>query len=198
MTKSYARGLGWNGKTIAVAVIGALAMPVPVTFGNPPPWAPAHGWRAKHDPLYLGYTGKKWDRDYGVLDGRCNRQAVGAVLGAAAGGAIGSQAGKGDGRQVATIVGTVLGAMVGASIGRDMDQKDRACVGHTLELAGVERGVAWINDNGTAYRVIPLGGFTDEGRPCREFVTRVTANGRSETLRHKACSAGNGVWQIVG
>ena len=120
------------------------------------------------------------------------------MLGAAAGGAIGSQAGKGDGRQVATIVGTVLGAMVGASIGRDMDQKDRACVGHTLELAGVERGVAWINDNGTAYRVIPLGGFTDEGRPCREFVTRVTANGRSETLRHKACSAGNGVWQIVG
>ncbi|MDP2627510.1 MAG: hypothetical protein Q8Q58_11465 [Candidatus Rokubacteria bacterium] len=62
-------------KAIAVAVIWALTAPV-VSFGDPPPWAPAHGWRAKHDPFYLGYTGKKWDRDFGVLDGRCNRSAV--------------------------------------------------------------------------------------------------------------------------
>ena len=191
------RSLGWGGRAIAVAVVWALA--VPVTFGEPPPWAPAHGWRAKHAPLYLGYTGKQWGRDYGVIDGRCNRQAVGAVLDAATGGMVGSQVGQGEGRQVATIVGTVLGAVAGASIGRDMDEKDRACLGHTLELAGLERGVAWTNtDNGVGYRVIPLGGFTDNGRPCREFVTRVSVSGRNETVRHKACSAGDGVWQIVG
>ena len=199
MTNPGKLGLGWDAKAIAVAVIWALTVPVPVTFGDPPPWAPAHGWRAKNDPLYLGYTGKKWDHDYGVINGRCNRQAVGAVIGAAAGGVIGSQVGKGDGRRVATVLGTVLGAIVGASVARDMDEKDRACLGHTLELAGVERGVAWTNtDNGVAYRVIPLGGFSDNGRPCREFVTRVSASGRAETVRHKACSTGDGVWNIVG
>src|SRR3990170_7784771 len=182
MTDPKKLDLGWDAKAFAVAVVWALTVPVPVTFGDPPPWAPAHGWRAKHDPLSLGYTGKKWNRDYGVIDGRCNRQAVGAVLGGAAGGVIGSQVGRGDGRQVATVVGAVLGAMIGAGIGREMDEKDRACVGHTLELAGVERVVAWTNaDNGVAYRVIPLGGFTDQGRSCREFVTRVSAGGRNET-----------------
>lgn len=199
MTKPGKLNLGWDAKAVAVAVVWALTAPVPVSFGDPPPWAPAHGWRKQHDPFYLGYTGKKWNRDYGVIDGRCNRQAVGAVLGAATGGVIGSQVGKGGDRQVATVLGTVLGAVVGAGIGREMDEKDRACLGHTLELAGLERGVAWTNtDNGVDYRVIPLGGFTDNGRPCREFVTRVSASGRNETVRHKACSAGAGVWQIVG
>lgn len=199
MTELRKSSWGWDRKVFAVAMIWALTMPVSVSFGDPPSWAPAHGWRAKHDPLYLGYTGKKWDRDYGVLDGRCNRQAVGAVLGSVAGGAIGSEVGKGDGRQVATVVGAVLGAIVGANIGRDMDEKDRACVGHALELAGVERGVVWTNaENGVAYHVIPLGGYADKGRSCREFVTRVDAGGRNETVRHKACSAGDGVWQIVG
>lgn len=183
----------------AIATGVALALAMPAALGDPPPWAPAHGWRAKHDPLYLGYTGRKWGRDYGVLDGRCNRQAVGVVLGAAVGGAIGSQIGNGDGREVATIVGSVLGAVVGAGIGRDMDEKDRACLGHTLELAGVERSVAWTNpDSGAVYSVIPLGGYSDRGRSCREFVTRISAHSREESVRHKACTTGDGVWRIVG
>ena len=199
MSELRKRGGNWQGKAAVVAVIGALAMPNPVSYADPPPWAPAHGWRNTRDPLYLGYTGKKWERDYGVLSGNCNHQAVGAVLGGVAGGAIGSQVGKGDGRQVATVVGAVLGAIVGANVGRDMDEKDRACVGHALELAGVERGVMWTNaDNGVAYRVMPLGGYSLDGGPCREFVTRVSGHGRSETVRHKACSGGDGVWQIVG
>jgi len=71
--------------------------------------------------------------------------------------------------------------------------------GRTLELASVERDVAWTNtDNGIAYHVITLGGYIDNGRSCREFVTRVDAGGRNETVRNKACSAGDGVRQIVG
>jgi len=76
---------------------------------------------------------------------------LGLCLGGVAAAQCGSQVGKGDGRQVATVVGAVLGAMVGANVGRDMDEKDRACVGHALELAGVERDVTWTNaDNGVA------------------------------------------------
>ena len=42
-----------------------LALTLPAnTYGDPPPWAPAHGWRKKNDPYYTGYTGKKWDKHY--------------------------------------------------------------------------------------------------------------------------------------
>src|SRR5262250_2149048 len=51
-------------------------------LADPPAHAPAHGWRKKHDPTYVGYTGTTWDHDYDVLSGHCNHEAVGAVLGA--------------------------------------------------------------------------------------------------------------------
>jgi len=192
---------GRNATAMAAAAFWALTVPAPLTFADPPPWAPAHGWRVKHEePFYLGYGGRRWERDYGVLDGRCNRQAVGAVLGGAAGAAIGSRVGKDENRQVATVLGAVLGAAAGASIGRDMDEKDRACLGQVLELTGAERDVTWTNpESGVAYRVIPLAGFTDNGRSCREFVTFATPSGRARTtVRHKACSGGDGVWQVIG
>src|SRR5687768_10824729 len=59
------------------------------SFAAPPEHAPAHGWRKKNDPFYVGYSGKHWDRDYAVLSGRCNREEIGAVLGGVAGGVVG-------------------------------------------------------------------------------------------------------------
>ena len=63
---------------VALLSLGLLPVPSPA---DPPPWAPAHGWRKKNDPNYVGYTGKKWDKDFGIIEGRCNIAAVGAVLG---------------------------------------------------------------------------------------------------------------------
>ena len=179
---------------------GAVALALPVnTYGDPPPWAPAHGWRKKNDPYYTGYTGKKWDKDYGVLNGRCNRQAVGAVIGGVAGGAIGSQVGRGSGRQVAIVVGTIAGAIIGAQIGRDMDEADRACMGHALELAGDRRRVGWQSaDNRTQYLLTPVQGFEHGGAHCREFDFTVTSRGRRETNRAMACPTGDGGWRILG
>ena len=178
---------------------GALAVAVPLnSYGDPPPWAPAHGKRKKGDP-YTGYNGKKWDRHYGVVGGRCNREAVGAVIGAAAGGAVGSQVGKGEGRQIAILVGTVAGAVIGAQIGRDMDQTDHACIGHALELAGDKKRVTWSSaDNSKTYLLTPVRGFEQKGVNCREFDLRVTAGERKETSRAKACPAGDGTWRIIG
>jgi surface antigen len=81
-----------------------------------------------------------------------------------------------------------------------MGEKDRACLGQALELAGAEQSVAWSDyDRGIAYRMILLGGFPDQGKSCREFVTRiVNKEERGETVRHKACSSGDGVWQVIG
>lgn len=182
-----------------ILAAGALAFVVPAgTYADPPPWAPAHGKRKKGDD-YTGYTGKKWQKDYGVVGGRCNREAVGAVIGAVAGGAVGSQVGRGDGRDVAIVIGTIAGAAIGAQIGRDLDQTDRACIGHALELAGDKKRVTWLSaDHGATYLLTPIRSFEHNGMNCREFDLRVTAGERKETRRGKACPGGDGTWRVLG
>ena len=101
---------------------------------------------------------------------RCNREAVGAVLGGVVDGAIGSQVVKGEGRAVAIVVGSVLGAVIGAKIGRELDETDRGCIGHALELAADGKPVASVNpQSGLSYAVTPTRGFKQNGRSCREL-----------------------------
>src|SRR3989304_10086085 len=108
-------GLSSGGSVMACPTLAfsplVLALPSlpPPALSNPPPWAPAHGWRKKNDPHYVGYTGKKWERDYGIIGGRCNTAAVGAGLGGAVGGVLGSQVGKGGGPGVGTVRGGATG-----------------------------------------------------------------------------------------
>lgn len=188
-------------RTLAVLALaaGVFAVAAPRNaYADPPPWAPAHGKRKKGED-YTGYNGKKWQRDYGVLEGRCNREAVGAVLGGVVGGAVGSQVGEGQNRQIAIVMGTIAGAAIGAQIGRDMDETDRACIGHALELAGDKKRVTWKSPDGrTSYLVTPVRGFEQNGVSCREFDLRVTSGERKETKRSKACPGGDGNWRIVG
>lgn len=184
-----------TGALLAVAAASLLATSWPAA-SNPPPWAPAHGWRKKHDPNYQGYTGQKWPQDYGVMGGQCNTQAVMAVAGAAVGGVVGSQIGKGDGRTIAIIVGTALGAVIGAKIGRDMDETDRACIGHTLELGPDARPVAWVNPStGVSYTVTPL---RAAGDGCREFRTQARYQKKTQSTTGRACRRADGSWAFAG
>lgn len=198
------------------AFIALTFVPIP-SPADPPPWAPAHGWRKKNDPNYVGYTGKKWDRDYGILEGRCNTSAVGAVLGGAVGGAIGSQVAKGGDRPVAIVVGTVLGAVIGSKIGAEIDNGDRGCFGHALELAAEHKTIAWTNGaTGVSYKLTPTRNFGDRRNPCREFNAVAVAGGKDRqagkgkgkgkgggqagagetAIKGVACRQGNGEWQI--
>lgn len=168
----------------------------PSAYADPPPWAPAHGWRQKNDPYYTGYSGKRWEDDYGVIEGTCNRDKIGAVLGGVVGGAIGSTVGKGDGKTVAIILGTVLGAVVGNQVGKEIDNSDRACIGHALELAADKRTVVWDNpDSGLSYHVTPVRGMDIDGRKCREYDLAVRGNGINEKRREKACQVDEGTWR---
>ena len=137
------------GQGILVGMLAALlSLPTPVQ-ADPPAHAPAHGWRKKHDPYYLGYTGRQWSRDYGILGGRCDREVVGAVLGGVLGGAVGSQVGDGEpnrkgligyldqdprfhgwmrGRELLSLVGELYG-LRGAELRRRIDE--------TLEVVGL-------------------------------------------------------------
>jgi surface antigen len=184
------------GLGLVLAAAAALAVPA---LADPPAHAPAHGWRKKHDPYYVGYTGYQWSRDYGVLEGHCNRDEVGTVLGGVVGGVIGSQVGDGSGRAVAIVLGTVLGAVVGREIGREMDERDRACVGHALELAKDGQSVRWMNEStGVTYIVTPTTAYRSSGEPCRAFRLKTSAEGKSRTTETGACQTGEGTWKFMG
>jgi len=165
-------------------------------FAEPPPWAPAHGWRKKNDPNYVGYTGKKWERDYGVIEGRCNTSAIGAVLGGVTGAVIGSRASEED-RPVAIVLGTTIGAVIGAKIGQEIDESDRACMGHALELAGEKKTVVWTNrSTGVTYRLTPVRNLGDKRQACREFRTVMTAGKKRDAVTGVACRRPNGDWMF--
>ena len=183
------------GQGILVGMLAALlSLPTPVQ-ADPPAHAPAHGWRKKHDPYYLGYTGRQWSRDYGILGGRCDREAVGAVLGGVLGGAVGSQVGDGSGRQIAILVGTAIGAVLGAEVARSLGDPDRACIGHALELLPAGRQVRWDAPGGLRYQLIA---GKDAGKAqCREF-TLMTEGAHKSSTRGRGCRRADGSWEIVG
>jgi surface antigen len=180
---------------VARAAAIVLAMACLPALADPPEHAKAHGWRKKHDPSYVGYTGRQWQRDYGIIEGRCNRDEIGTVLGAVVGGAIGSQVG--DGRPVAIIVGSVLGAVIGREIGRDLDDRDRGCIGHSLELLKVGQSVRWVNDKTrVSYLLTPLAAGKGDSSSCRRFNLLASLDGKSRTSEGRACRSSDGTWSM--
>ena len=196
----------------AVAKLGSLVLGLLVVAGlsvpalaDPPDHAPAHGWRKKHergdddDQGYEGYEGKRWDRDYAVLSGRCDHRAIATVLGGVVGGFVGAHVAEPENRPIATIVGAAVGALLGNRIGRELDDADRGCFGHALELGRPGRVVVWTNDTaGVRYELLPGATRERHGAVCREF-TMTSFHGRERVSRAGvACRPQVGRWEIEG
>lgn len=178
----------------AALLCGAVLATTPA-LSDPPDHAKAHGWRKKNDPRYIGYTGREWERDYGVREGSCHRKEIGTVVGAVVGGAIGSQIGDGSGRTVAIILGSVLGGVIGREIGEDLDDADRGCFGHALELAEPGHPVRWINDRThVSYVLTPLA--STDSKNCRRFKLKASGGKKSKTSEGRACRDDAGVWRM--
>lgn len=191
---------------LACAIVVTVTLVAGTTMADPPPWAPAHGARAKHQhhhhqkayaPRYAVYP-----VPYGIDRGTCDRrllskELIGGVLGGATGGIAGTRIGKGSGRTAATIGGAVIGVLVGSAIGRSMDQADQYCVSRVLEYAPDRASVHWYGDGGTPLGVMPVGTFEHEGRYCREYQTTARIGGRTEQMYGTACRMPDGSWQIV-
>lgn len=180
---------------VLALVAAALAAPA---LADPPPQAPAHGWRKKHDPYYVGYTGYKWRDDYGIRSGRCDRERVGTVLGAVVGGAIGASVADGDDKLIAILAGATIGAIIGREIGEDMDRNDHACFGHSLELLEDGRRVRWAGARPGLYWVVtPDRRFERDGRVCRHFTLVREVGGKTVRKRGSACRHGDGDWRMI-
>lgn len=181
-------------RTLIAIVMTVACLPA---LADPPEHAKAHGWRKKHDGAYVGYTGREWERDYGIVEGRCNRDDIGTVAGAVIGGAIGSQVGDDSHRTVAIVIGSVLGAVVGREIGRDLDERDRACVGHSLELVQAGQRVRWTNvQSGVGYLLTPVASAAGDAANCRRFKLTATYGSKARTSEQVACRSGGGTWTV--
>jgi surface antigen len=185
-----------------IAVAGFAVPPLPA-LADPPPWAPAHGYRAKHKHKHDDDDDRVvYAVPYGIDRGRCDRglvssEVVGGVLGGAVGGVAGAQFGKGKGKTAATIGGAIVGVLVGASIGRSMDEIDQNCVGRILEHAPDRRRIEWEGERGADYAVMPLRTYQSDGAYCREYQTEATVGGKVQHVYGTACRQPDGAWKIM-
>jgi surface antigen len=167
------------------------------TIADPPAHAPAHGWRKKHGDYYVGRTVVEWENDYEISSGRCNRDAIGAVVGGVVGGAIAHRVAD-EHPAVATIIGITAGAVIGHRIGRELDERDRDCFGHALEIGEPGRAVIWTNaSTGVRYELSPGADRERNGTPCREFTMVAVAGKEKSSRRGLACQSQPGVWQMT-
>ena len=121
-------------KTLLALAAATLVLPAAPAAADPPPWAPAHGKRAKERAMYDRYGRyyeprriSRSDRIWQGRDGRyyCRRDngTTGLIIGAA-GGAL---AGRAIDRYGDRTTGTVVGAALGALLGREIDRGEVRC-----------------------------------------------------------------------
>lgn len=125
-----------------------------------------------HGLMYMGYTGTQWAEDFGVTRGRCDRKAVAAALADPS----------------AAQAGTARTAVLAGS---DLEDADRACAAHALELVRNHRTVRW-SAGGRAMALSTGGDTVANGLPCRPFVL---FSGGKRTLG-TACQAQPRLWEI--
>jgi len=141
---------------------------------------PSHSANAKN---FIGYTGKGWNSDFGVLRGQCDAKVVqgealkGALL-----------------EQMALVqAGPAFQSIFPHSTLVDALAVDSHCFGHTLELVPSGQAVRWLNPvNGVGVYLSP-GAKSDT---CRTFLGVTIVNGEKRKFRGEACSPTKGAWQI--
>jgi hypothetical protein len=120
-------------KIFLALAAATLTLPAAPAFADPPPWAPAHGKRAKDarydrygryvQPVALGRGDRVWRGEDGRYYCRRDNGTTGLIVGAAAGALLGRAL---DGGRERTL-GTLLGAAGGALIGREIDRGGLQC-----------------------------------------------------------------------
>ncbi len=138
----------------------------------------------------------------GCAEGQGNKQTLGTIIGAGVGVLAGSQFGSGKGQWLAAAIGGMAGAYAGSEIGKVLDQNDRKMAQQTAQLAlennKTGQASSWRNpDSGNSGSATPISTYSEGGRDCRKFESKVNVDGKSETATGKACRNADGSWTVV-
>lgn len=198
-----------RAKATVGAMVAALSVAISLpASADPPPWAPAHGWRAKQGqpvarvpaiPTILLPTA---DRAYVTCDRSLlsgNAELIGQILGGATGAVAGAQFGQGSGNLAATAGGTMIGVLLGGQVAAAIAPADAACAQYALQSARNGQTVAWNAPDGARdIQIMPQRIFSAAGADyCREYTSRAVVGGRTTTMHGTACRQPDGQWQIV-
>lgn len=118
-------------KTLIAATLATAALPSASAFADPPPWAPAHGYRAKKG--YNSYNDIRYrTTDNGVRywqgqDGRYYCRRGDGTVGLLVGAALGALVGRAVDTRGERTTGTILGAAAGALIGNEIAKGPTRC-----------------------------------------------------------------------
>ena len=129
-------------RIVSAVVLAAFFIPTLPVSADPPPWAPAHGRRAKeaerayredrrayredgrrHERRLVRYEERVWRGDDDRYYCRRSDGTTGLIVGAVAGGVIGNRLARGE----SAVLGTILGAGAGAVIGQAIDKNSVYC-----------------------------------------------------------------------
>ena len=179
-------------------VMSLIVLSPQTVYADPPPWVPAHGYRDKHNKNKHDndYRHEEEVRYYGIIDGHCNKEAIGTILGGTVGGVVGHEVSKD--KTVGTIAGVLVGAVLGNVIGRSMDEADKHCTGHALEYAADHQTVKWSDSAaGINYNFTPLETYTDNNTYCRKYVVTKESDGRVVEEHGQACRDDEGAWHMI-
>jgi hypothetical protein len=141
---------------------------------------PFHVANAKN---FIGYTGKSWNSDFGVLRGQCDAKLVQ------------SEALKGTlTEQMAYVESNdTFKTIFTESQLVDAFAVDSHCFGHTMELVPSGQAVRWLNPvNGVGVYLSP-GAKSDT---CRTYLGVTIVKGEKTKFRGEVCSPSKGAWQI--
>lgn len=198
--------------TALLCGLAAFALVSEPVQADPPPWAPAHGYRAKKKAK--GKYKHKYKRSYveqrayalppGLQGGHCrpnlfDSATIGTLIGAATGGFTGSQFGKGRGKLAATAIGTLVGAVIGHEVGDTIARSEDVCFSQTFEHVPDRETITW-NDpqQGANYQVTPTKtARTSSGEYCREYIAKATVGNKVVDTYGTACRQPDGSWKLV-
>jgi F0F1-type ATP synthase membrane subunit c/vacuolar-type H+-ATPase subunit K len=158
---------------------------------------------------FLGFSGQRWSTDYGITQGRCDQARILLVTGDARRDLVAEHEAHVRNRTVGVIGAPGSGMLLSTHAlrsGARPDARDRACIGHVLELGSVGRGVGWIN---AATRTRYLATLAEEPARASRLRCRVLlltavpalpgvvpVAGRGPIERFVACETGGGVWSL--
>ena len=83
-------------------------------------------------------------------------------------------------------------------VGRQLDEADRGCLGHALEVGESGQRVTWTNEStGLRYEMVPGADRKLNGAACREFSLLATSGAERSSRQAIGCQSQPGVWEIV-